>query len=241
MAFANDDCTPGPGPAKTRSLTEVTLSAWTRTLHSCREPWRPSAVIKRCKQTHVLQRKAADVGRSLTELVLPVRIQFSGGQRQGLGGSMLIELGLEVLAFATESLFRGCTLVITLAGNTLAATTHAWDDAVGQPTTRKDRVQDTEDTLTPDLVDDLVNLISPPEQHNQKSEGPKVTYCMILDKPPDAPTVTLTCHQHTGGLHNGTPQAQRTESTHSHQKREQQPQWHWGTVLATPPTTPTTP
>ena len=110
VAFAHDGYTPGPVPAKTRSLTEVTPSAWTRTLHSCPEPWRPTAVIKRCKQTHVLQRKAADVGRSLTELVLPVRIQFFGGQRQELGGSMLIDFGSEVLALAPESFFWGCTL-----------------------------------------------------------------------------------------------------------------------------------
>ena len=31
--------------------------------------------------------------------------------------------------------------VITLVINTLAAVTHTWDDAVGQPTTRKDRNQ----------------------------------------------------------------------------------------------------
>ena len=112
VAFADDGITPGPVPAKTRSLTEVTPSARTRTLHSCREPCRPTAVIKRCKQTHVLQRKAADVGKSLTELVLPVRIQFSGGQRQELGGSMLIDLGSEVLELAPESVFRGCTFEV---------------------------------------------------------------------------------------------------------------------------------
>ena len=87
--------------------------------------------------------------------------------------------------------------VITLAANTLAVSTDAWDDAVGHPTARKDRVQETEDTLTPDLVDHLVQLTSPPQQHNRKTEGPNVTDWTILDKPPDAPTVTLTCHQHT--------------------------------------------
>ena len=86
------------------------LFAWTRTLHSCWEPWRPTAVIKRCKQTRVLQTRAPDVGRSLTELVLAVKIQFSGCQRRVLGGSMLIDLGSEVLALAPEALFRGCTL-----------------------------------------------------------------------------------------------------------------------------------
>ena len=107
VAFAHDGYTPGPVPAKTRSATVVTLSALTRTLHSCQEPWRPTAAIKRCKQTHVLQRKAVDVGRSLTELVLPVRIQFSGGQRQELGGSMLIYLESGVLALAPEFSFSG--------------------------------------------------------------------------------------------------------------------------------------
>ena len=87
--------------------------------------------------------------------------------------------------------------VITLAANTLAATTDAWDDAVGHPTARTDRVQETPDTLTPDLVDHLVQLTSPLEQHNRKTEGPKVTDWTIFDKPPDAPTVTLTCHEHT--------------------------------------------
>ena len=110
VAFAHNGYTPGPVPAKTISLTEVKLSAWTRTLHSCGETWRPTAVIKRCKQTHVLQHKAADVGKSLTELVLPVRIHFSGGQWQELGGSMLFDLVSEVLALAPESFFRGCTL-----------------------------------------------------------------------------------------------------------------------------------
>ena len=88
--------------------------------------------------------------------------------------------------------------VITLATNTLAATTDAWDDAVGHPTARKDRVQETEDTLTPDLMNHLVNLTSPPEQHNRKTEGPKVTdWTPFIYRPPDTPTVTLTCHQHT--------------------------------------------
>ena len=41
--------------------------------------------------------------------------------------------------------------VITLTANTLAATTDASDVAVGHPTARKDRVQGTEDTLTPAL------------------------------------------------------------------------------------------
>ena len=82
--------------------------------------------------------------------------------------------------------------VITLAANTMAATTDASDDAVGHLTARKDRVQETEDTLTQDLVDHLVNLTSPPEQHNRTTEGPKVTDWTMLDKLPDARTVTLT-------------------------------------------------
>ena len=87
--------------------------------------------------------------------------------------------------------------VITLAANTLAATMDAWDDAVGHPTARKNTVQETKDTLKPDLVDHLVPLTSPPEQHNRKTAGPKVTDWTLLDKPPETPTVTLTCHQHT--------------------------------------------
>ena len=65
--------------------------------------------------------------------------------------------------------------VVTLAANTLAATTDVWDVALGHPTVRKDRVQGTEDTLTPDLMNHLVTLTSPSEQHDQKTEGPKVT------------------------------------------------------------------
>ena len=88
--------------------------------------------------------------------------------------------------------------IITLATNNLAATTDAWDDAVKHPTARKDRVQETEETLTPDLVNHLVNITSPPERHNRKTEGPKDTdWTGLIYKPPDTPTVTLTCHQHT--------------------------------------------
>ena len=88
--------------------------------------------------------------------------------------------------------------VITLAANTLAATTDACDVAVGHPTARKDRVQGTEGTLTPDLMNRLVTLTSPPEQHDRKTEGPKVTdWTAFIYRPPDTPTVTLTCHQHT--------------------------------------------
>ena len=88
--------------------------------------------------------------------------------------------------------------VITLAANTPAATTDAWDVAVGQPGARKDRVQGTEDTLTPDLMNHLVTLTSPPEQPVRKTEGRKVTdWTALIYRPPDIPTATLTCHQHT--------------------------------------------
>ena len=88
--------------------------------------------------------------------------------------------------------------VITLAANTLAATTDAWDVAVGHPMARKDRVQGTEDSLMPDLMNHLVTLTSPPEQHDRKTEGPKVTdWAAFIDRLPYTPTVTLTCHQHT--------------------------------------------
>ena len=88
--------------------------------------------------------------------------------------------------------------IITLATNALAATMDAWDDAVGHPAERKDRVQKTEDTLTPDLVNHLVNLTSPPVQHNRKAEGPNVTnLTAFIYKPRDTPTVTLSCDQHT--------------------------------------------
>ena len=41
-----------------------------------------------------------------------------------------------------------------------------------------------------------MQLTSPPEQHNRKTEGPMVTDWTILYKLPDAPTVTPTCHHH---------------------------------------------
>ena len=106
---------------------------------------------------------------------------------------------LATLAEEKYSIVEGLTDdIITLATNTLAATTDAWDDALGHPTARKDRVQETEDGLTPDLVNHLVNRTSPPEQHNRKTEGPKVTdWTAFIYRPPDTPTVTLTCHQHT--------------------------------------------
>ena len=88
--------------------------------------------------------------------------------------------------------------VITLGAKTLAATTDASDIAVGHPTARKDRVQVTEDALTPDVVNHLVTLTSPLGQHDQKTEGLKVTdWAALVDRPQDTPTVTLTYHQHT--------------------------------------------
>ena len=87
--------------------------------------------------------------------------------------------------------------VITLAANTLMSATDAWDDAVGHPTAHEDTVQEREDILTPDLVDHLVQLTGPPEQHNRKTEVLKVSDWTIFDRSPNAPTVTLTCHQHT--------------------------------------------
>ena len=110
--------------------------------------------------------------------------------------------------------------VITLAANTLAATMDAWEVAAGHPTARKDRIQDTEDCLTPDLVNHLVTLTSPLEQQDGITEGPKVTdWPSFIDRPPDTPTVTLTCHQHkwwvaqwnatgkTDRVHTFTPEA----------------------------------
>ena len=87
--------------------------------------------------------------------------------------------------------------VITLATNILAAATDAWDDAGGHPTARKDKVQEREDIRTPDLVDHMEQLTSPPEQRNRKTEGPKVTDWTILDNSQNRRTVTLPCHQHT--------------------------------------------
>ena len=44
----------------------------------------------------------------------------------------------------------------------------------------------------------LVTLTSPTEQHDRKTECPKVTdWAAFNDKPPDTPTVTLTCPKHT--------------------------------------------
>ena len=114
--------------------------------------------------------------------------------------------------------------VITLAANTLAATSDAWDVAVGHPTARKDRVQGTEDTLTPDLMNHLVTLTSPLEQNDRKTEGPKVTdWAAFNDRPPDTPTVTLTCHQHTWWV------AQR-----SHRNNRQGPHIHTGSKAGDP-------
>ena len=86
--------------------------------------------------------------------------------------------------------------VITRAANTPAPATDAWNDAMGHPTARMDRVQERNDTLKPDLMDHLVQLTSPPDQNNPNTTL-KVTDWTILDRPPNAPTLTLTCHQHT--------------------------------------------
>ena len=100
--------------------------------------------------------------------------------------------------------------VITLAANTLAATTDAWDDAVGHHTACKDRVQETEDILTPDLVDHLMQLTSPPEQHNrmtERSEGHWLVDPRQVPRCPDGDTNvppthlvgrTMERHRHSG-------------------------------------------
>ena len=111
VAFTQDRLTPGPVAAGVVApVTTVTLSVWTRALHSCREVWRPVASVVRRKQAHVLRRKPADLGQSLTELVVPVRIRFSDGATE-LSTSMLVDLGSEVLALAPESFFQGRQLV----------------------------------------------------------------------------------------------------------------------------------
>ena len=105
---------------------------------------------------------------------------------------------LATLAREKHFIVEGVTdHVITLAVNTPAAATDAWDGAVGHPRARKDRVQERGDTLTPDFVDHLVQLTSPQDQHNRKTEGLKGTDWTILNRPPNAPMVTLTCHQYT--------------------------------------------
>ena len=89
--------------------------------------------------------------------------------------------------------------VITLAANTLAAVTDTWDDASGHPTARKDRVQQKEDTLTAELMDQLLQLRSltgPPEQRVPRIRL-KVTDWTVVHHTPDTPTVTLMCHRHT--------------------------------------------
>ena len=91
-------------------VTTVTPSVWTRALHSCREFWRPVASVVRRKQAHVLRRKPADLGQSLTELVVPVQIRFSDGATE-LSTSMLVDLGSEDLALAPVLFFQGRQLV----------------------------------------------------------------------------------------------------------------------------------
>ena len=89
--------------------------------------------------------------------------------------------------------------VITLVANTVAADTDTWDDAVGHPTARKDRNQEKEDTLTPELMDQPLQLrsLTGPSQQRMPRIGLKVTDWTVLDHTPDDPTVTLMCHQHT--------------------------------------------
>ena len=84
--------------------------------------------------------------------------------------------------------------VITLVANTLAAFTNTWDDAVGHPTARKDRTQEKKDILTPELMDQLLQLRtlnSPPEQCMPRIRL-KVTDWTVLDHTTDGPTVTNT-------------------------------------------------
>ena len=86
--------------------------------------------------------------------------------------------------------------IITPAANTLAAVKDTWDNNVGHLTERKDRGQEREDTLTPELMQNLVQLTSPAEQSAQKF-ALKVTDWTVLNRPPVTPTASLTCHQHT--------------------------------------------
>ena len=67
---------------------------------------------------------------------------------------------------------------------------------MGHPTPRKDRIHEKGDTLTPELMDQLVQLTGPQERRVPRI-GLKVTDWTVLDHTPDTPTVTLTCHQHT--------------------------------------------
>ena len=86
--------------------------------------------------------------------------------------------------------------VITLATNTLAAATEKGNEAAGHQLARKDRIQEKEDTLMPELIDQLLQLRSltgPPEQR-VPGMGLKVTDWTVLDHTPDTPTVTLMCH-----------------------------------------------
>ena len=90
--------------------------------------------------------------------------------------------------------------VITLATNTLAAVTNTSDNAAGQPTARKDKIQEKEDTLTPELMDQLLQLRSltgPPEQRVPRI-GLKVTDWTVLNHTPDTPAVDTP-----GGSHRG--------------------------------------
>ena len=83
--------------------------------------------------------------------------------------------------------------VITLAANSLAAVTDMADDAVGHPTESKDRVQERDDTLTPELMAHVTQITSSPEQYVQKIAR-KLTDWTVRQRLPDTPTVTLKCH-----------------------------------------------
>ena len=110
VAFSHDCLTPEPESAGTRCVTSVTLSTWTRALHSCRDRWQAVALIGRGKEEHIMRRTQADVGQSLTELVVPVRVNSSGGTSQELSSSMLIDLSSEVLALGPGAFFQGRAL-----------------------------------------------------------------------------------------------------------------------------------
>ena len=78
--------------------------------------------------------------------------------------------------------------LITLAANNVADVTDVWHGAAGHPNEHKDSGQEKRDTLAQDLMDELVQLMSPPEQQKRH---------VVLVNPSDAPTVTLLCFNHT--------------------------------------------
>ena len=110
VALSDDRLTPEPESTGTRSVNSVTLSIWTRALHSCQDWWQPVAPIRRGKQEHVRRRTQAEVGQSLTEVVVPVRVKISASTLQELSSLMLIDFGCEVLAPAPQAIFQGRAL-----------------------------------------------------------------------------------------------------------------------------------